>query len=520
MVAAGTLMQLQNVNAQLCAADGSCDTHERCPVWQEEGECLRNNFYMRKHCPVSCPKGALPNLQKECQDAHPNCEKWAEAWECDAVKKFCAKSCNSCIKAAEVVCKDEHENCDFWAERGECEANTKYMHASCPKACNVCPKVPFDEARLEEAVAQSKAFGEAQRVSGVEKERIHTFNILVESINYMQSNQVMELPAKIRDACTNKQDLCSFWAGIGECEKNMAFMKVQCAPACKSCHMIDISQRCPKLEDAVPALKPGDMNKMFERIVASAPGNRTLTDDERIALQESKTPEYTVHVLSRPSDEPATEISLKADKELPPWVIMFENFITDEESEKLIQWGHELGYELSKDVGEEQVDGTVAPKESKGRTSENAWCTIKGGCREDEIPARIHQRMGDVMGIPPQNSEDLQLLRYELNQFYNTHHDYIEHQRDRQCGPRILTFFLYLSDIEEGGGTDFPQLGITVQPKRGRAVLWPSVYDSEPMNKDGRTTHQALPVKAGTKFGANGWIHMYDYVQAAKNGCN
>ena len=41
--------------------------------------------------------------------------------------------------------------------------------------------------------------------------------------------------------------------------------------------------------------------------------------------------------------------------------------------------------------------------------------------------------------------------------------DYIPHQRSRQCGPRVLTFFLYLSDVEVGGGTDFPDLGITVR---------------------------------------------------------
>ena len=46
-------------------------------------------------------------------------------------------------------------------------------------------------------------------------------------------------------------------------------------------------------------------------------------------------------------------------------------------------------------------------------------------------------------------------------------------------------------------------------PKKGRAVLWPSVYSSDPMNVDRRTRHQALPVEAGLKFGANAWIHMY-----------
>jgi prolyl 4-hydroxylase len=72
-----------------------------------------------------------------------------------------------------------------------------------------------------------------------------------------------------------------------------------------------------------------------------------------------------------------------------------------------------------------------------------------------------------------------------------------------------LTFFLYLSDVEAGGGTDFPELGITVMPKKGRAVLWPSVYNAEPMNVDYRTEHQALPVFDGLKFGANAWVHMY-----------
>lgn len=99
------------------------------------------------------------------------------------------------------------------------------------------------------------------------------------------------------------------------------------------------------------------------------------------------------------------------------------------------------------------------------------------------------------------------------------HHDYIPHQLDRQCGPRILTFFLYLSDVEGGGGTRFPQLDITVEPKRGRALIWPSVYNSDPFKKDGRMMHEALEVTAGTKFAANGWIHMYDYETPQKKGC-
>lgn len=90
---------------------------------------------------------------------------------------------------------------------------------------------------------------------------------------------------------------------------------------------------------------------------------------------------------------------------------------------------------------------------------------------------------------------------------------------DRQCGPRILTFFLYLSDVEKGGGTNFPQLDLTIEPKKGRALLWPSVYDSNPMVSDQRMYHQALEVIEGVKFAANGWIHQYNYVAAQEAGC-
>ena len=79
---------------------------------------------------------------------------------------------------------------------------------------------------------------------------------------------------------------------------------------------------------------------------------------------------------------------------------------------------------------------------------------------------------------------------------------------------------MYLSDVEAGGGTDFPDLGITIQPKLGRALLWPSVRNEAPLEKDRRMQHQALPVEKGVKFAANAWIHMHDYVTPQESGCN
>ena len=57
-------------------------------------------------------------------------------------------------------------------------------------------------------------------------------------------------------------------------------------------------------------------------------------------------------------------------------------------------------------------------------------------------------------------------------------------------------------------------------PKKGRAVLWPSVYSAQPMNEDSRMMHQALPVIAGTKFGANAWVHMCVSIHNSVNRTN
>jgi len=59
----------------------------------------------------------------------------------------------------------------------------------------------------------------------------------------------------------------------------------------------------------------------------------------------------------------------------------------------------------------------------------------------------------------------------------------------------------------------------TVQAKRGRALLWPSVHNEDPHKKDFRTEHEALPVIKGIKYGANAWLHMRDFKTPFKKNC-
>ena len=105
-------------------------------------------------------------------------------------------------------------------------------------------------------------------------------------------------------------------------------------------------------------------------------------------------------------------------------------------------------------------------------------------------------------------------------QYYHTHHDEsgdLHDDKFNKSGPRILTFFLYLNDVEEGGETRFSDLmgdgtniHLDVSPKRGRALLWPSMLNEDLLAYDTRTYHAALEVKKGVKYGANAWLHVRD----------
>ena len=350
-------------------------------------------------------------------------------------------------------------------------------------------------------------FGVAQTIEGEHSSKI--IEVIEQSKIYI-STVVNVDPAydTVRDECRNHEPLCSFWSTLDECNKNPAYMKLHCAPACQSCEQLDINVRCPMDPNAKDALAgPGDLDKLFERIVSDPYYQK-----------------YQPNIISRPSHPPHTTEAERqaANYTIGPWVLMFDSFLSDEEADNFIRLASIEGYVRSTDVGVKKFDGTFSDIRSSERTSENSWCQHE--CFEDVTTKRVLSRIANLTDIDDTNSEYLQLLKYEEGQFYGVHNDFIPYQVQRPVGPRILTFYMYLNDVEDGGGTRFPAVGAqpdgtTVIPKRGRAVLWPSVLDSDPNKQDSRTNHEAMPVIRGVKYGANAWIHNRNYKGPNLVGC-
>lgn len=336
--------------------------------------------------------------------------------------------------------------------------------------------------------------GEAQNFDSQDK----ASRRVAQRMLYHHESRLRENPDDpIYQNCENKDASCVFWASLGECEKNPTYMKKECAPACRTCDHLSMAHRCPIDEEYMKQQiwHEGGLDAMFRRIVQEYGENVTI--------------------MSSP-DEPLQVSDGQYDS--PPWVITVDNFLTLEECQTLIDLGAKVGYERSSDVGEEQFDGSFGSNQNSGRTSYNSWCQDE--CYEHPISQGVLKKMEKLTGIPDANAEHLQLLRYEENQYYNRHHDYIEFHQRRSMGVRILTVFLYLNNVTEGGETYFNDLDITSSPIQGRALLWPSVLDSDPNAWDDRTHHEAMPVVKGMKYGANAWYHQRDFKDAHSRGCS
>lgn len=166
---------------------------------------------------------------------------------------------------------------------------------------------------------------------------------------------------------------------------------------------------------------------------------------------------------------------------------------------------------------------TVVGPENKGvvddiRTSSGTFLDKY----EDPVIYRIEQRIGAWTFLPLENQEAMQVLKYQLGQEYRAHHDYYKGKEDQTGGPRYATVLMYLSDVEAGGETVFPnsekdtvvkddtwsecgKKGVAVKPRKGDTLLF---FGMNPdASFDVASMHAGCPVIKGEKWSATKWIH-------------
>ncbi|XP_017039324.1 prolyl 4-hydroxylase subunit alpha-2 isoform X2 [Drosophila ficusphila] len=139
----------------------------------------------------------------------------------------------------------------------------------------------------------------------------------------------------------------------------------------------------------------------------------------------------------------------------------------------------------------------------KTRTSKVAWFPDT----YSPLTVRLNARIADMTGFNLLGSEMLQLMNYGLGGHYDKHYDFFNQTNSNltlMSGDRIATVLFYLTDVEQGGATVFPNIQKAVFPQRGSVIMWYNLKDDGVPNT--QTLHAACPVIVGSKWVCNKWI--------------
>ncbi|WP_071395252.1 2OG-Fe(II) oxygenase [Bacillus tuaregi] len=196
------------------------------------------------------------------------------------------------------------------------------------------------------------------------------------------------------------------------------------------------------------------------------------------------------------TDKLDIKVTLRMEK---PFILYLDNLLSSHECEKLIS--------LAKDrLRRSQVIDAETGKEKTvpGRTSEGTEFAVM----ENRLITTIEKRIAALTDFPIINGESLQVLHYNQGEEYKSHYDYFPDSKvdAAKGGQRIATLLMYLNDVEAGGETVFPKLGLSLSPKKGAAVYFH--YGNSKGQTDRLSLHSSTPVINGDKWVATKWIRQ------------
>ena len=277
-----------------------------------------------------------------------------------------------------------------------------------------------------------------------------------------------------RQGCEDVEKDCD----VSKCKNGKGWRMVKCAKTCDSCHLLEFDVRCDKKKLQIKKSEP--LKSGFEKRI-----------QRRIFANFKK----------------MNPVVISED----PLLIHFKNFIDQDSIDEIVTYSESVVLKRSTGQGEIGKDGFNEQAVISGRTSENAWCM--GSCEELKSMKKLTQVIQMITGTPKTNFESAQILRYTEGQKYNNHHDIGASDFTSVAGPRVFTVFVYLTDVVDGGETEFPILGKKFKPVAGSAILWTNLKEEDGIfTKDSRMDHQAnAPGRGEIKIAMNVWIHESDF---------
>jgi prolyl 4-hydroxylase len=182
------------------------------------------------------------------------------------------------------------------------------------------------------------------------------------------------------------------------------------------------------------------------------------------------------------------------------------NILTPEECDIIIKLGQasklreDLVYHRGKKV-----------YNAEKRGSKTAWFDDK----DNPIISRLAKFTSAITNIPSSHQEPLQFSQYDAGGGFSPHYDTcsadrtICEEQEKGAGKRVATLLVYLNDDFTGGQTEFLNIGVTIQPRRGMGILF---WNTDKHGKIYRESlHAGNKVLHGRKYICTKWSHLRAY---------
>ena len=190
----------------------------------------------------------------------------------------------------------------------------------------------------------------------------------------------------------------------------------------------------------------------------------------------------------------------KLKYEFKEFIGIYENAFTQKECEdtiKLFENYHKAGYTYAREnlILKDDVSISIEP------SIELDW--------NSEFIMSFHKRFYDyiypiyniqypiLQNLRKHRSKYIKIQKTCPTQGYHIWH--CEHDAYEFSQNRILSWILYLNDVEEGGETEFLYQSLRFKPKAGTFILFPAHFTH---------THRGNPPLSGVKYIATGWIEF------------
>jgi len=206
--------------------------------------------------------------------------------------------------------------------------------------------------------------------------------------------------------------------------------------------------------------------------------------------------------------------------QLEPLLFQIDDFLTTDECDHLVESSQKL---RSRPSNVSLMDKDKDKRADDFRRSSTTWIPSHYTSTVRELDLRC----ANLTRVPVTHQELVQVIRYDVGQFFNRHTDYwnLDLYSDKKTlrrlenghSNRLSTLFWYMSE-PGGGGTSFPRAGgigtpnddtectngLQIRPKKGRIIMFYSLGPDG--SGDPFSVHVGCNVTSGVKMAANKWI--------------